>query len=145
MSVVPHYVLPVAATANGIFAGLGLTINAVTVPALRAGGYPASSWAVTYKNGSKIGIATIIISSFAHFYTYHLTKNHRSLCCGILSLISFPYTIIFMKPTNDRLHALNAQLSPDQKEVVQLVEKWDKLQMFRTAAGTLAFVLTVFY
>ncbi|KAI9492277.1 hypothetical protein BDB00DRAFT_829134 [Zychaea mexicana] len=142
--VVPYHVQPIAATANGIFAGLGLTLNGVTIPALRVGGYPVASWAVTYKNGSKIGIATIFISSAAHFYTYYLTKNRRALYCGIASLISFPYTLIFMKPTNDRLHELNANPAHDQKEVVGLVEKWDKLQMFRTGAGLAALWLTLF-
>ena len=146
MSVVPHNLLPIAATANGIFAGLGLTLNTITVPALRAAGYPPAGWAVTYNNGHYIGIASILISSAAHFYTYYLTKNHRSLCCGILSFISFPYTIIFMRSTNDRLHAINRNpTTADPKEVVQLVEKWNRLQMFRTVTGTLAFVLTIFY
>ncbi|KAI8144041.1 hypothetical protein BJV82DRAFT_608126 [Fennellomyces sp. T-0311] len=144
MSALPYYVQPVAATANGIFAGLGLTLNLVTVPALRAGGYPVQSWAVTYNNGSKIGISTILLSSAAHFYTYYLTKNKRVLYCGILSLISFPYTIIFMRPTNDRLHQLNATPGHDKKEVTQLVEKWNNLQWFRTTVGTAALVLTLF-
>ncbi|KAI7854518.1 hypothetical protein BDC45DRAFT_508547 [Circinella umbellata] len=146
MSVVPHNLLPVAATANGIFAGLGLTLSTVTVPALRAAGYPPGAWAVTYNNGHYIGIASIFISSAAHFYTYYLTKSQRSLCCGILSFISFPFTILFMRPTNDRLLAINRNPTiADPKEVVQLVEKWNKFQMFRTVTGTLAFVLTIFY
>ncbi|KAI9271501.1 hypothetical protein BDA99DRAFT_500250 [Phascolomyces articulosus] len=144
MSEVPSYVFPVAATANGIFAGLGLTINFVTVPALRAAGYPVAGWAVTYKNGAKLAVSTILISSAMHFYKYYLTKETRSFYCGVASLFSAPFTIICMSSTNNRLHALNADPSHDKRQVVQLVEKWNKLQYARTIAGVVALGLTLF-
>ena len=144
MSVVPSFVHPVAAIANGIFAGLGLSINFVIIPTLRAVGHPVAGWATTYKYGSKIAISCIFISSAMHFYTYYLTGERRSLYCGIASFVSGPYTGIFMLGTNNLLHAAGANPSHDKKQVIQLIEKWNKLQYFRTIAGTVALILTVF-
>ncbi|KAG2218224.1 hypothetical protein INT45_000766 [Circinella minor] len=144
MSVVPSFVHPVAATANGIFVGLGLSMNFVSVPTLRAVGHPVAGWATTYKYGSKIAVSCILISSAMHFYTYYLTGERRSFYCGIASFISGPYTVMIMSPTNNLLLAANANPSHDKKQVVQLIEKWNKFQYFRTIAGTVALVLTVF-
>lgn len=133
---------PIAITANGIFAGLGLTITFAAVPALRAAGYSPRAWQALYRRGAVIGISTILVSSAAHFTTYYLTLDKRALWCGIISFISAPYTMIFMKPTNDRLNLLADTSS--KEDASQLVEKWTTLQSFRTWAGSLAFLLAVF-
>ncbi|KAI9498184.1 hypothetical protein BDB00DRAFT_801507 [Zychaea mexicana] len=69
-SVVPHYVHSVASVANGIFAGLGLTISTISILTLRVAGNPVVSWVTTYKSGSVIAVSSIFASSTAHFYTY---------------------------------------------------------------------------
>ncbi|CDS12996.1 hypothetical protein LRAMOSA05180 [Lichtheimia ramosa] len=142
MSTVLSNLRPIAITANGIFAGLGLSITFATVPALRAAGYPPRAWQVVYRRGAAIAISSILISSAAHFTTYYLTHDKRSLWCGVISFFSAPWTMIFMKPTNDRLGQLADTNS--KEDASQLIEKWNKLQYARTWAGCLAFVLAVF-
>ncbi|KAI9317026.1 hypothetical protein BX666DRAFT_1941231 [Dichotomocladium elegans] len=138
------YLRPTAITANGIFAGLGLTITFAGVPMLRAAKYPVEAWAVLYDRGHKIAIPAIFLSSAAYFSLYYNTKITRYLWCGAIAFTSFPWTLMFMKKTNDRLHTINrTKITNNTGEVASLVEKWDKLQLMRTAAGTLAFLLAV--
>ncbi|KAI7885196.1 hypothetical protein K492DRAFT_157605 [Lichtheimia hyalospora FSU 10163] len=142
MSTLLSNIRPVAITANGIFAGVGLTITFAAVPALRAAGYPPRAWQVIYRRGAMLAVSSILVSSAAHFTTYYLTHDKRALWCGILSFISAPYTMILMKPTNDRLGYLADTNS--KQDASALVEKWAKLQTFRTWAGSIAFLLAVF-
>lgn len=138
-----YYARSVAVSANALFAGLGITLNLVTVPVLRACGYNPQGWAVTYSQGAKLGVSTIVLSTAGHLYVYYKTGNMRALYCGILSAVSFPYTLFFMKPTNDRLQTMAKQLSHEKQEAAALIERWDTLQWFRTVAGSVAFILAV--
>ncbi|KAI9015757.1 hypothetical protein CLU79DRAFT_765676 [Phycomyces nitens] len=148
-----HYAQSTALLANGVFAGLGLCVNLVCVPAIRSAVNPTAVFHTVYKTASKIAISTIVISSAAHFYTYYQTRQIRSLYLGLLSFASFPYTVIFMMPTNNRLFALDATASPEhyaatspqKKEALALINKWNKAQLFRTTTGVAAFLIGVLY
>ncbi|KAI8144042.1 hypothetical protein BJV82DRAFT_608127 [Fennellomyces sp. T-0311] len=144
MSALSRYAQPIAITVNGIFAGLGLSVNLLAVPALRAANYPVRGWSVLYHNGARLGGWSILISSAAHFYTYYATKSPRALYCGLLSFASMPYTLFVMMPTSNRLEALNAMPNHDKNEAAQLIENWCWLQWFRTISGTAALMLAVF-
>ncbi|KAI8099103.1 uncharacterized protein BX664DRAFT_320392 [Halteromyces radiatus] len=139
------YARGISLVANGIFAGLGLSMNGVSVPTMRATKDPLPVFTTTYKNGSKIAIASIVISSVCHFYIYHQTNNKHALWCGILSFVSFPFTIQFMRPINNELFALADQNSTDTKKIDTLVTSWDHHQWFRTMAGLSALMINVFY
>ncbi|KAL1932671.1 hypothetical protein VTP01DRAFT_8349 [Rhizomucor pusillus] len=133
-----------AVAANGIFAGLGVSINFVVIPVLRALGYPAKGWAVTYDRGKYVAISTILVSSISHFYLYHKTGQSRALYCGLLSLVSAPYTALAMKPTNTRLQELEkSKVNVNMNESQALIEKWNMLQWFRTIVGNAAFALAL--
>ncbi|ORY90471.1 hypothetical protein BCR43DRAFT_499360 [Syncephalastrum racemosum] len=131
--------------ANGIFAGMGLAISLSSVPVLRVVPDPVPAWATTYKTGASIAIPAIFLSSAAHFYLYYRTKDTRSLVAGLLSAVSGPYTLIVMKPTNDKLLEMNdnATMIRDKIQSNQLIQKWTKLQWFRCIAGSAAFVYAV--
>lgn len=131
--------------ANGIYAGLGLAVSLSSVPVLRVVPDPVPAWAITYKTGAKIAISSILLSSTAHFYLYYRTKDTRALVAGVLTFVSGPFTLIFMKPINDKLLAMNdnATVIRDKIESNQLLEKWTKLQWFRTIAGSSAFIYAV--
>ncbi|KAI9015749.1 hypothetical protein CLU79DRAFT_683517, partial [Phycomyces nitens] len=54
----------------------------------------------------KKAISTGLISSTANFYIYYQTYQIQSFYLCLLLFASFPYTVIFMMPTNNRLFAL---------------------------------------
>ncbi|CAO3595974.1 unnamed protein product [Absidia cylindrospora] len=139
------YARGISLVANGVFSGLGLTMNLVNVPCIKASNDPLPVFTTTYNRASKIGISTIVLSSLAHFYIYYKTRNQRALWCGILSAVSFPYTVLILRPINDELFSLARSKSTDYVRINQLVSAWDNRQWFRTITGGLAFLLNVFY
>ncbi|KAI9310860.1 hypothetical protein BX666DRAFT_2003315 [Dichotomocladium elegans] len=139
------YLRPIAVTSNGCLAGLGLTITVAAIPVLRSTGYPVKGWMALYDRGSKIAMSTIAVSFLSQSAIYYFTKDTRALFCTMLTASIPLWTGLFMKRINDRLMQLNggAQMA-HAGEGKQLIEKWARCQYFRTAAGALAFLLSVF-
>ncbi|CAO3632813.1 unnamed protein product [Cunninghamella echinulata] len=126
------YARGISLVSNGIFAGLGLCMNLVSVPSLRATSDPLPAFKTVYDRGSKIAILNILIATGSHFYIYYKTRNIRSLWCGVFTSFSIPFTIFFMKPINDRLFALHSIRSKDNNTAYELISRWDNRQWLRT-------------
>ncbi|KAL0084774.1 hypothetical protein J3Q64DRAFT_1743967 [Phycomyces blakesleeanus] len=148
-----QYARSTALFANGIFAGLSICIHLSSVPSIKNAVNPTCVFRAVYKGGSEIGISSILISTGAHLYMYYRTRDSRSLYLGLLSFVSFPYTLLVMRPVNNKLFALDSTLStehykadsPHKKEVLDLLNQWNKRQMFRTATSVIAFLISVIY
>ncbi|CAO3629944.1 unnamed protein product [Cunninghamella blakesleeana] len=139
------YARGISLVSNGIFAGFGVGINLVSVPALKSTSDPLPSFSITYKNGSKIAVTNILLATGSHFYIYYKTRNIRSLWCGVLTFFIIPYTLFIMKPINDQLFALQTVNSKDNNKVQDLISKWDRRQWIRTIVSNAAFLMNVFY
>ncbi|KAI9317028.1 hypothetical protein BX666DRAFT_135397 [Dichotomocladium elegans] len=150
------YLRATAITANGIYAGLALTVTFVGTPMLRATGYPIAGWASLYGRGAKMAVSSVVVATSAYLSLFYYTSEKRFLVSGILAFFSAPWTILVMVPTNRRLQAINAaRANPNtnqtkagdsdmqRDEVKPLIEKWDKLNTVRTVTGTVSFLLTV--
>lgn len=132
--------------ANGVFSGLGFSMNLISVPAIKASKDPLPSFVTTYNNASKVAILSILISTAANAVCYYKTNEKRFLYSSILSFFSFPFTLLFIKPINNQLFALQKLGDDyDRQKVYQLVAKWNKLQAARTIAGTAAFLINILY
>ncbi|ORY99387.1 hypothetical protein BCR43DRAFT_489198 [Syncephalastrum racemosum] len=131
--------------ANGIFAGLGLAVSLSSAKVLRVVPDPLTAWATTFKTAGSLAVPSVLLSSAAHFFLYYRTKDTRSLVAGLLSLVSMPYTLIFMQPTNDKLLEIfnNTTTVRDKVQTNQLVQKWINLQWFRCIAGSTAFIYAI--
>ncbi|CAG7730274.1 unnamed protein product, partial [Allacma fusca] len=133
----------------GMFAGMGSTLSLAAVPAMLASTDPIPTWKVIYQRGKTIAIITVLTSSVAALHLLYKKGDLRYLACAALNLSVIPYTLKFMKPTNNALLALK-RAKPDEigKEEKNLIVTWGGLQWVRTVLGisTLAIGLhAVFY
>jgi hypothetical protein len=136
-----------ATLSSGLLAGMGSTLTLIAVPAIKASNDPLPSWKMLYKTGSKFAISNIIITTAAGIQCFLKTEDVRYALMSGLSFAIIPYTLLFMKPTNDSLFAIDDNLSRTNKEdesrVRKLIAKWDKLQYGRTILGLSAFFVNV--
>lgn len=146
LSTLIFYPRSIGLLANGIFSGVGLTMNLVSVPAIKASKDPLPSFVKTYDNASKLAIASIFLGTAANATCYYRTNDIKYLYTTILTFFSFPFTILFMAPVNNKLFALGKLGDGyDRNKVYTLINKWNKLQLLRTITGTAAFVINILY
>jgi len=136
-----------ATLTSGLMAGLGVALSFVAVPAIKASSDPLPAWKMVYKNGSKIALTSIFITTGAGIRLYLKSEDIRyAIMSGMIFSIA-PYTLVFMKPTNSALFAIEDESSRRDKgemsKVRRLISKWNQLQYVRTALGLGAFVLNV--
>jgi uncharacterized membrane protein len=132
--------------ANGLFTGIGFSMNLISVPAIRASKDPLPSFITTYNNASKVAVLSIIVSTVANAVCYYKTKERTFIYSTALSAFSFPFTLLFIKPVNNQLFALQKLGDDyDRKKVHDLITKWNKLQAVRTIASTAAFLINILY
>lgn len=132
--------------ANGVFTGVGLCMNFVCVPAIKASKDPLPVFYQVYGRGHKIAILSIVVSTVSNAVCYYRTKDTRFIYSTALSFLSFPFTLAFIMPVNKQLFAMEKDgVNYDRKQVQQHVSKWDKLQYVRTLSGTAAFLINILY
>ncbi|CEP08027.1 hypothetical protein [Parasitella parasitica] len=132
--------------ANGVFTGIGICMNFVCVPAIKASKDPLPVFYQVYKKASVIAIASIFVSTAANAVCYNRTKDIRFIYSTALSFLSFPFTVLFMRPVNNQLFAMEKEGDNyDRKKVGKHVTKWNQLQYVRTFAGTAAFIINILY
>lgn len=139
-----YYPRSIGLFANGVFAGIGLCMNFVNVPAIRATKDPLPVFYKTYNHTKVLAIISIAVSTVANGICYYRTKDKTFVYTTVLSFFSFPFTLLFMAPVNNKLIAMEDKPLDIQK-VNTLVTKWNKLQTVRTATGIAAFVINILY
>ena len=94
--------------------------------------------------GLYIAITCILTTAVTGIHIFYKKGDLRYLVCAGLSLLVIPYTIKFMKPTNDALFALKGS-NPEQTKVEskRLLTTWSGLQWVRTALGVAVFAIGV--
>lgn len=141
-----YYPRSVGLFTNGLFTGLSLCMNLVAVPSIRASKDPLPVFLTVYNRASKLAVSNIVLGTAANLLCYYRTKNNKYLIISALGFFSFPWTLMFMMPTNKKLFAIENEGSDyDRHKVDTLVQKWDKLQYVRTITGTAAFLVNILY
>ncbi|CAG7817695.1 unnamed protein product [Allacma fusca] len=126
----------------GAFAGMGVTLNLAAVPALLASSDPVPAWRVVYNRGKNFAFLTILPSTAAALALYSNTGVKQYLACAALNVTIIPFTLFFMKPTNDALHKFKK--SDSSKTEKELITTWGGLQMVRTTLSAAAFVIGIY-
>jgi hypothetical protein len=146
LSTLIFYPRSIALASSGIFSGLGFTMNYVSVPSIKASKDSLPVFLQTYNKGKNLGILNILISTIANGICYYRTKDKKFILTTALSFASIPWTILFMAPVNNQLFAMEKLGQDyDRQKVGALVNKWNRLQYFRTLSGTAAFVINLLY
>jgi hypothetical protein len=125
------------------FAGAAIFVNVAEQPARLALDDRAAliEWQQSYHRAAPMQAGLAAIASLLGFWAAWQTRDWRWLAGALLILANWPYTLLVIKPTNDRLHATAPNEANAQTR--QMIVSWGQLHAGRSAFGvaaTLAFV-----
>ena len=128
--------LIVAAT----FFGAAIYVNVAEQPArLRLDDRSAlAEWKPAYKRGFAMQGPLAVVGCLLGLIAWWQSGDWRWLAGAVLLIANWPYTLIGIMPTNNRLMAM--RLEDAGPESRALMEDWGRLHAVRTALGALATV-----
>ena len=121
-----------------IFAGIAFYVSAAEHPArLRTTDDAAlQQWKPAYKRGAAIQAPLAIVGFLLGAVMFWQSGDWRWLAGALAMIANWPYTLIVIKPVNDRLLGIDpAQAWPESRA---LLERWGRLHAGRTALGAVA-------
>ncbi len=133
----------IAILCAGVFAGAALYISIAQHPAaLQTGAdFAARFFAPMYRRAAPMQIALAICGALAGCGCWLQDGDWRWLIGALLLFSVIPFTLLAIKPINDVL--LSADRDADANDTLALLRKWGTRHCWRSALGSLAFVLFV--
>ena len=131
----------VALIASSLFTGAAAYITFVEHPA-RLPLDDASllaQWKPSYGRALPLQSGLAIIGGLSGIASWYLTGEWLWLAGSAVLLLNWPYTLIGIMPTNNRLKAITAAEAGAESR--SLLLKWGKLHNLRSALGAIATVL----
>jgi hypothetical protein len=121
-----------------VFAGAAVFVNVAEQPARLALDDKAAliEWQRSYNRAAPMQAGLAMVTSLLGFWVAWQTRDWRWLVGGLLILANWPYTLLAIKPTNDRLHATAPEQADAQTR--QLIVRWGHLHACRSAFGVAA-------
>src|SRR5262245_31309036 len=124
-----------ALVAASVFTGAAVYINVAEQPA-RLNLDDRSlllEWKPAYKRGYTMQAPLVTVGSLLGVASWWQTGDGRWLLGALLLVANWPYTLLGIIPTNDRLMALDpTQAGPETRAII---ERWAKLHAVRSALG----------
>jgi len=130
-----------ALTTAAIFTGAAVYVSLCEQPARLQLDERAllTEWKPSYKHGAAMQAPLALIGAVLGFVAWWQAGDWRWLAGAIVIISAWPYTLLVIKPTNDRLLATDPHSAGPQ--VRALIEKWGWLHAGRSAIGVLTTVL----
>jgi hypothetical protein len=129
-----------------VFFGAAVFVNVAEQPARLAIDDRAMllEWQQSYNRAAPMQAGLAMVSAVLGFIAAWQMRDWRWAFGAIVILANWPYTLLIIKPTNDKLHAIPADQAT--AEARQMVVSWGHLHAGRSALGfaaTLIFLWAV--
>src|SRR5947199_1490171 len=129
-----------------VVAGAAIFVNVAEQPGRLALDDPALllEWQKSYDKAAPMQGGLALLAALLGFLAAWQTRDWRHLAGALLILANWPYTLLVIKPTNDRLHAIKPEQA--NAETRQAIISWGHLHGGRSAFGvaaTLVFLWTL--
>jgi anthrone oxygenase-like protein len=121
-----------------LFAGAAVFVNVAEQPARLALDDRAMllQWQRSYNRAAPMQAGLAVVSALLGFIAAWQTRDWRWAVGAVAILANWPYTLLVIKPVNDKLHAIPAgQASADARV---MVVSWGQLHAGRSALGIVA-------
>ncbi|MBX9840198.1 MAG: DUF1772 domain-containing protein [Xanthobacteraceae bacterium] len=124
-----------------LFAGAAVFINVAEQPARLALDDRAMllQWQRSYNRAAPMQAGLAVVSALLGFVAAWQTRDWRWAAGAIAVLANWPYTLLVIKPTNDKLHAMAAE--QDSADARRMVVSWGHLHAGRSALGIAAVLI----
>jgi hypothetical protein len=130
-----HLALVVAA----LFAGAAFYINFAEQPARLAIDDRAAlrQWQRSYERAAQMQASLAIVGFLLGLAAWWWEgRDLRLLAGAVVIVMAWPYTLLVIKPVNDRLNATTPERAGGESRA--LIERWGRLHAGRTGLGVLA-------
>jgi hypothetical protein len=129
-----------ALIASAIFGGVAVYVNIVEQPARLSLDDRAllAEWKPSYKRGAAMQAPLALVGFVLGLLAWWQTSHSGFLIGAIAIIAPWPWTLIGIKPTNDKLLAIEADQAGPQTRA--LIVKWGAIHGVRTALGAAATV-----
>ena len=124
-----------------LFAGAAVYINAVEHPARMSCGMKValSEWAPGYRRATLMQAPLAVLGFVFSLIAWSGGSVLWVPAAGTLLVLVVPFTLIVIRPTNNRLLALSGDGDPD--EAAFLLNHWNRLHMVRSGLSVTALVV----
>ena len=118
-----------------LFAGAAIFVNVAEQPARLELDDNAMllQWQRSYNRAAPMQASFALVAALLGLGAAWQVRDWRWALGGLLILANWPYTLLVIKPTNDRLHATPAEQA--NAETRQMVITWGYLHAGRSALG----------
>jgi hypothetical protein len=130
-----------ALVAAAVFFGAALYVNVAEQPArlLLDDRSALAEWNPAYKRGFSMQGPLAVVGFLLGLLAWWQTSDWRFLLGATLMIANWPYTLVAIMPTNNKLMAMPLdQAGPESRT---LMESWGRLHAVRTGLGILATVV----
>jgi hypothetical protein len=130
-----------ALTTAAIFTGAAVYVSLCEQPARLQLDDRAllTEWKPSYKHGAAMQAPLALLGTALGVAAWWQAGDWRWLAGAIVIISAWPYTLLVIKPTNDRLLATDP--ADAGLQVRALIEKWGRQHAGRTAMGVLTTIL----
>jgi hypothetical protein len=138
---VAHLIAVVATFACALFAGAAVYISLVEHPARLSCGTEAAArqWAPSYRRATVMQASLAVLAGLGGVVTWFHGEGSAWLWGGLLILAVVPFTLLGIRPTNDRLLAPGRDLA--SAETTELLVRWGRLHAVRSILALAACVV----